>query len=83
MRASDYTLEQIGDGTKIANKKIRIVLKSVTKPGTILLFKILDQNDTILCTTLEEAFFRKKAMLFLQSNIVFTQPTGCTLTNWA
>jgi hypothetical protein len=60
VKASDYTPERIGDGTKIADKKIRVVLKSVTKPGTILPFKILDQNGTVLCATLGEAFFKKE-----------------------
>jgi hypothetical protein len=83
VKASDYTPERIGDGTKIADKKIRVVLKSVTKPGTILPFKILDQNGTVLCTTLEEAFSRKKRVLFLQSDTILTQPDGCTVTNWA
>jgi hypothetical protein len=76
VRASDYTLEWIGDGTKIADKKIRVVLRSVTKPGTILPFKILDQNGTVLCATLGEAFFKK------EESVVFAKWHCTYTTKW-
>ena len=61
--ASDYTLERVGDGTGAVAYKIRVILKSMTKPETILPFKVRGTDGKVICRTLGEAFSRNKGML--------------------
>ena len=76
--ASDYTPERFGDGTKTVGDKIRVILKSVTKPDTILPFKVRGLDGEVICKTEGEAFSRKKGVLWLLSDIVLTHPDECT-----
>ena len=80
--ASDYTPERVGDGPGIGGHKIRVILKSVTKPDTILPFKVRGIDGKVICRTLGEAFSRKKGVLWLVNDIVLTQPDGCTVVKW-
>jgi hypothetical protein len=77
--ASDYTPERLGDATSVGGHKIRVILKSVTKPETILPFEVQDQYGRVVCRTLGEVFLKKKGVLWLQRDTVLTQPDGCTI----
>jgi hypothetical protein len=81
--ASDYTPEWLEDATSAGGHKIRVILKSVTKPETILPFEVQDQYGRVVCRTLGEVFLKKKGVLWLQRDTVLTQPDGCTIIEWA
>jgi hypothetical protein len=57
--ASEYTPERVGDGSIGGGEKVRVALKSVTKRGTNLPFKVLDVDCTVFCTTLGDAFQKR------------------------
>ena len=80
---SNYTPERVGGATKARRHQIRVILKSVTKPNTVLPFKIQDDKDRVLCRTLDKVFLKNKGVLWLQSDTVLTQPDGCIISNWA
>jgi hypothetical protein len=61
--ASDYTPERVGDRTTATGEKIRVILKTMKKPETILPFKVRDHDGKVLCTILGEAYVRKQGVL--------------------
>jgi hypothetical protein len=52
--ASDYTPERFGDGTEAIGDKIRVILKSVWKPNTILPFEVRGPHGEVLCIFTEK-----------------------------
>lgn len=49
LMASDDTQERFGDGTEALGDKIGEILKSVTKPSTILPFEVRGPDGEALC----------------------------------
>ena len=81
--ASDYTPERIGSAFREGGHQIRVILKAVTKPDTVLPFKIHDDEGRVVCSTLGEAFVKKKGVIWLISDTVLTGRDGCTVRTWA
>jgi hypothetical protein len=50
----------IDDGTSATGHKIRVILKSVTKPDTILPFRVEDHDGRVLCRTLGISIFEEE-----------------------
>ena len=63
--ASDYTPERVGCAGSAGGNQIRVILKSVTKPDTVLPFKIRDDQGRVTCRTLGEAFLNNKGIIWL------------------
>ena len=61
--ASDYTPERLGSEGSAGGKQIRVILKSVTKPDTLLPFEIRDDQGRVMCKTLGEAFLKNKGVI--------------------
>jgi hypothetical protein len=80
--ASNYTPERRGGGNSPGGEKVRVMLKSVTKPETILPFEVLDVDGTVLCRTLGDAFMKRQGVFWLECDTVVTQPDGCTTCKW-
>ena len=80
--ALDYSPERTGNGRGAAGEQIRVILKLVTKPDTILPFKVRSSDGKVICRTLGEAFSKKKGVMWLLSDTVLTQPDGCTVVKW-
>ena len=80
--ASDYTPKRIGNETGATRQQIRVILKSVTKPDTILPFKVRSSDSKVICRILGEAFSRKKGVMWLLSDTILTQPDGCIVVKW-
>ena len=80
--ASDYTPERVSDGPGVGEHKIQVILNSVTKPHTILPFKLCGTDGTLIYRTLGEAFSSKKGILWLLSDTVLTQPDRCIVVKW-
>ena len=81
--ASDYTPERVRSAGSAGDILIRVSLKCVTKPNTVLPFKIRDEEGRVLCRTLGEVFLKKKRVIWLISDTVLTEPDGCTVSKWA
>ena len=81
--ASDYTPERIGTAGCGRDHQIRVSLKTMTRPDTVLPFKIRDEEGRVMCKTLGEAFMTNKGVIWLQSDTVITQRDGCIVRTWA
>jgi hypothetical protein len=80
--AFDYTPERVGSGGRPGAHQIRVILKSVTKPETVLPFQVRDHEGRVVCKTLGEAFLKNKGVLWFQRDTVLTQVDGCTVISW-
>ena len=80
---SDYTAERLRNAGRGGGNRIRVVLKTVTKPDTVLPFSIEDGEGRVLCRTLEEAYKKNEGVMWLQSDTVLTQRDGCTIITMA
>ena len=78
--ASDSTPQRV---ESMGGNLIWLILKSVTKPDTLLPFKIQDDKGRVTCSTLEKAFWKNKGVIWLQSDTVVTEADGCTVSTWS